>query len=196
MPPPPPSGLPPPAPIPSKPPFPPPPPTLPRGTLIVTTRTVQGESFWRFSAYANDKRITSAQGLHPNTYLVPDAERPLITSGFGASAGLLCRIRFLPPSRMQFAQQEIRRSSSEPFVPISDRLAEVPRSSSRRARSHGRLFSTPRRSRLGSPVIPSVSAPMTTLPVASSACASGASRGPSASRLRSPPGHAVEYGSC
>ena len=57
---------------------------LPRATLITATKSAASERFWRVSAYANDRRITSDRELVAHTFVTTDSDIEFIASGLGA----------------------------------------------------------------------------------------------------------------
>ena len=48
------------------------------------SQTVQGEKFWRYSAFRNDRRIQPDGSVLPGTYATTENDSELVTSGLGA----------------------------------------------------------------------------------------------------------------
>lgn len=55
-----------------------------RSTLITSTISTAGERFWRVSAYANDRRITTDRQIVAGTYVTTDSDIDFIASGLAA----------------------------------------------------------------------------------------------------------------
>jgi hypothetical protein len=53
-------------------------------TAGTTKRTTEGESFARFTAYKNDRRITPNKGLRPGTYATTEADAKNVKTGSDA----------------------------------------------------------------------------------------------------------------
>ena len=64
------------------------------------SQTVQGEKFWRYSAFRNDRRIQPDGSVLPGTYATTETTRGLCPPALGPSDATLCRTtsrRALPP---------------------------------------------------------------------------------------------------
>lgn len=55
-----------------------------RNTLVMYTRTTAGETYWRLSAYANDRRITEDRRLVKDSYVTSNSDIEVVGSGFAA----------------------------------------------------------------------------------------------------------------
>lgn len=60
-------------------------PIPPRTTLLINTKTTAGELYWRLSAYANDRRITTNSQMVTGTYVTTNSDIEVVGSGFAAT---------------------------------------------------------------------------------------------------------------